>query len=615
MLALTSRARSVGLKAVLLPLIVLVFVPQVLDLGLLAAATLGLIYAIACVGLDLFSGYGGQLAFGNYAFVAIGAYTSASLSTDHGWPIWGTLPAAILTTAIAGFLLAMPAVKVPSLAGALVTLFFAYTVFELLLGQTLVDVTHSADGIAVQPLTIGGSFLTYQSLYYACLATLGVVLLAGWRYANSRPGIELRVIKRSPAVAAANAISVDGSRRAAMTFSAATAGVAGFLYAQVAVYLSPESFTTLMSVNLVAMAVLGGFGSVIGPVYGALAFALINSGTSGGGTWVPAVFPVLLLVALIAFPQGMYGLGEPLARLLRRMQPNTTDKPKPAAAQVTASPNTPVATVPSTPRPRSKRNPDPNTETLLEVDDISVRFGGVAAIDGVSMSVARGSIHGIIGPNGAGKTTLLNCISGAQRCDGDIRFDGRSIMGQSSRTRSRAGIARTFQAPSLVPDLTVVENVTVGAYLPIPRHTLQGYLPTGRARKAQRQARDAALQALRMLAFPETRWDVLASDLTLAEQKTIDVARAIAGTPALVLMDEPTAGLDEEGMQDMARAVQVVQEGGATVVVIAHHVGFLRSIADELTVLDFGRNVTNGDPKDVLDDPTVIDIYLGGVNA
>ncbi len=601
---LTSKARSAPLSPIVATLAVLALVPWFSQGQIFSAVTLGLIYGIAAVGLDIFSGYGGQLSFGNFGFVAIGAYTSAILSTDHGWNVWLTLPAAMAVAGVVGAVLSLPTVKVAALGTALVTFFFAYLVAQLLGGKTFVGITHSADGIGVTQATVAGhNLLEAEPLYYTCLVSLAVVCLISWRYTNSRAGIALRVVKRSKIVAASNGIAVDRARRLAMTYSAAVAGLAGFLLAQASGYLAPENFGALTSVNLLAMVVLGGLGSVVGPVFGSIFYAVVNQSTFGSSVWTGAAFPAALLVALIVLPNGIYGLAERLAakvwprKRLRFGREAQLDGPSPLGfAAINGDSITPQA------------------EEMLRLHSISVDFGGVAALSDVSMSVRTGDIHGVMGPNGAGKTTLLNCVSGVQPHRGNAILLGSDLSGCDSRTVSGLGVSRTFQSPSLVPDLDVMENVLIGAQRSASRWTPRN-LAYGARRRRDAHARHAARAALELLEFPQQHQHLAAIDLTLAEQKIVDVARAVAGRPSLVLLDEPTAGLDEQEVDQMALALETVRAAGVTILVIAHHVDFLRRVADQVTVLNFGHVIATGTPDEVLARQEVIDIYLGSAHV
>lgn len=608
---LAGRARSVSIWPTAITIVVLSVAPAVFDGTALAALSLGLIYGIAAVGVDIFSGYGGRLTFGNFGFLAIGAYTSAILADQYSLSVWATLPVSVFAAAAVGFLLSIPVVKVEGLGAALVTFFFAFLVFQLLTGRTLAEWTRSADGIAIPTAHIFGTSLRDGwTLYYCCLAFTAVACVIGWRYATSRHGLALRVVKRSDVVAAANGIAVNRARRVAMTLSAGFAGAAGFLFAQAAGYLAPDSFGLQMSVVLFAMAVVGGLGSIVGPVYGAIFFTLVNQATLGTSKLAGLIFPAVLLIALVAFPEGIYGVLERLSvRVsgLRRAQRRSTSVADARQAGSPADTQRADRTEPT--------NPARSEAVELRINELSVRFGGVSALDRVSFTVSSKHVHGIMGPNGAGKTTLLNCISGIQSSNGTMLFDGREIKGLGVRGVRNAGVARTFQHPALVSDLTVFENVRIGASETGSIISLWGFLPLPAVRKANARSQQLAADALNLLDFNANRWHVPATDLSLAEQKIVDVARALAGQPRLLLLDEPTAGLDVAEMAAMSVALRNVHGTGIGIVVIAHHVDFLRGIADRLTVLDFGNVITSGSPDDVMADQRVIDVYLGASNV
>ncbi len=616
---LSTGARNASLWSIGWTVAAVLVLGQFVSVDFRFSLAIGLIYGICCIGLDIYVGYGGQLNFATFGLAAVGAYVAGSLATDHGWSIWAALPAAVVASAVVGGILSIPAVVIPNLGSALVTFFFAYVVYELLIGRSLASLTHSADGLAVAPLHVGSTDLRSDPIFfYVCAAVVLVVLVISWRYANSRPGKLLRVIKRSSVVAEANGIAVNRTRRVAMVYASAVAGVAGFLYAQAVGYLSPESFAPLISVNILAMAVVGGLGSVVGPLLGALLYAFIDkvSGGAGLGSGAQVIFPVLLLVALIVFPDGLYGFLVKAVDAARRRSGVLSGFGRERAPVAGVRPaRVSYATERSE---RGQSRTDTSAEELrlvLVINELSRRFGGVVALDKVQISVRQGTIHGIMGPNGAGKTTLLDCISGVQQYDGSVTFDGMSITRRGSRDIYRSGMARTFQSPALIPDLTVVDNVAIGALEPVSWWSLGGWVPTRQVIDGDRRSAASAHAVLDLLQFPVNRRSRPASELTLAEQKTVDVARALAGSPRLVLLDEPTAGLDEDEMDVMADALRAVRGAGVSVLVVAHHVGFLRGIADDLTVLDFGRVLAAGKPEEVLARSDVAEVYLGAAHV
>ncbi|MGH3756399.1 branched-chain amino acid ABC transporter ATP-binding protein/permease [Actinophytocola sp.] len=636
---LSARARSGTLPVTLLVLILLAFLPLFsLDERIQAALALGLIYAIAGVSLDVFSGYGGQLTFGNFGFVAIGAYLSAVFTTQYHWSVWATIPLAVVVCAIVAALLGGAMIRLPFVGVALGSFFFAYVVVALISGPTLSRWTHGGNGIPVTELAIGTTSLGYgPGLFWFAWITLAVVVALSYRYANCRAGKALRAIKMNETVAASMGVNVFGQKQSAFVFAAAGAGLAGVVFAQSLGYLSPDSFGSIESIVLIAMVVVGGMGSIVGPILGAVFFTVVTEATRSTGQSRDVVFALLLLLALVFLPEGLIGgvdaLWARIRRRIRRLRASTdgrvdvgvevegseiargTEKFDAVDGSTAQPTSTSARTHVTSPEEPARAGSD-GGEAPLAVESVTVEFGGVRALDGVTVTVEHDTVHGIMGPNGAGKTTLLNCISGIQRYAGDIRLHGESIAGRTARRVRQAGVGRTFQNPSLVPDLTLRENVELGAYGLAPSSTLVDILPLPSTLRRDRHASVAAEEALDRVGFPQARRNLLASELTLAEQKMVDIARAIAGAPRLLLLDEPTAGLEHGEIDRIAEVINTFRRNrGLTVVVIAHHIGFLRDVADTATALDFGRVIAEGPPDSVTRREEVVAVFLGGSAA
>jgi branched-chain amino acid transport system permease protein len=596
-------------------LIVLAVVPGAGPSGrMLAALSLGLIYALATVGLDVYSGYGGLLSFGNFAFVAVGAYTSAILATTYHWNYWATLPAAMIVCGLCSVVLGVAMVRLPDLGAAFVTFFFGFLVVIMLEGSTLDRITHGENGIAVPPLAVGRTTLTAgRGLYYLALLLVAAVALPSLRYVNCRAGRVLRVVKRSDVVAASLGIRVSSARLSAFVYSAVCAGVAGFVFAASLGYLAPETFDYTLSIELVVALVVGGIGSIGGAVVGAVVLQLVAEATRSAGQLSQVINALLLIVFIVLLPRGIYGVVETAgARLLQTLRRRSRhhsgsargDRPsgeRDAGFDTAELSPMAAAAVAGSPRPAE-----------LLVDALAVDFGGIHALRNVTLDVACGEVLGVMGPNGAGKTTLLNCISGIQRYQGTVLLAGRPISGLTSRAIRTAGVARTFQNPSLVPDLTVLENVELGAYGLSPASPIRDLLPTPGVLRRDRVARELAHQALDLIGIPEATRHRLAADISLAEQKMTDLARAIAGRPALLMLDEPTAGMDEDGMSALRDALlRVSRETSMTMIIIAHHIGFLRMVADRVVVLDFGQVLAVGTSDEVLERDDVVEAFVG----
>jgi ABC-type branched-subunit amino acid transport system ATPase component len=433
-------------------------------------------------------------------------------------------------------------------------------------------------------------------------------------YANSRAGRALRLIKQSEPVAGTLGVRVRLTKLWAFMFSAVLAAVAGLPLSLAYGYLAPETFDPSQSITLFAMLVVGGIGSLAGPLIGALIFTALPQAMQSTGAAEALLFAVIFLVFVIVLPNGLYGLLEwAWERALR-----TPYGPR-LGARARALSRRPAFVAPNSAPPPAQRGEgtQPAEGDALVAEDVTVVFGGVRALDLVSFRVKAGTIHALVGPNGAGKTTFLNCVSGLLRVTGGrVAVEGHDVGRSPAHTIRAWGVARTFQSPSLVPDLTVLDNVMLGLY-GSRRWSLARDLAGGWASRArQRAVAELAGVALRQVRLPEERWGVLAEELSLGEQKVVDVARAIAGGSRLLLLDEPTSGLGDREIQQVAALLTRLRAAhGLSILVVAHNVGFVQQVSDAVTVLDFGKVIAQGEPDRVISDPEVMTAYLGVAEA
>jgi branched-chain amino acid transport system permease protein len=612
-----TRARDNVLWPSLVVLALLALAPlAVTGVTALSVLTVALIYAVGAVGLDVLTSYTGQFSFGQFVYFAVGAYVMSALrvhaALGWGWALLAGVAAAGVLAAVVGAAL----VRLRFFGSAVGTFFMGAVAVDVLSGQRFAKWTGGSNGLPAPPVSLGTLDLSSgHPLYYAVLVALAVGTLLCLRYTRVRAGIAARVVKQNEVVAAVLGVRVFREKVRAQVLSGLVAGLGGGLLAMNLGYLSPETFNVAQSIELFAIVAVGGAGSIAGPIIGAVFFfAAVNGLSSTSGSTSDLLFAIVLLVVVVLFNRGLYDLLEKAYRLVRtRVRPGRA-APSPGAATAPPAPaprREPDGVAPA-PRHRAGSAPaDVGDEILLRVRDLSVVFGGVHALEGVSLDVRRGEVHAIIGPNGAGKTTFLNCVSGMQPMGGRITLAGTDLAGVSVSSRRQRGIARTFQHPSLVADLDVHQNVQIGAYERQTGSILAELLGLPWARRRRRIADTRAETALRQLEFPDARWPVPAGDLTMGEQKHVDIARAIAGRPRLLLLDEPTAGLGAEEVGAVARAIEAVRDAGVTILVIAHHVGFIRQIADRCTVLDFGKVLTSGTPDEVLGDERVVEVFVG----
>src|SRR5579875_1297848 len=609
---LAARARGNTLPAALLILAALALIGLLpLEAGLRYVVILSMCWGIAAVGLDVFSGYLGQANFGQFAFVGIGAYAITALRSEAHL---GVLPSLVITLALVAALSAVigtAMVQLRHFGAVLTTFFFAFVLYNVLGGNALDPITHSETGLQVPPLSAGPLDLSANGpwLYWLAWAMLLVAVVLCSNYANSRAGRALRLLKQSEPVAGTLGVRVRLTKLWAFVFSAMLAAAAGLPLSLAYGYLAPETFDPSQSITLFAMLVVGGIGSLAGPLIGALIFTALPQLMQGAGPAEALIFALIFLVFLVVLPDGIFGLIDTGWQRALPILPSWLQRRSILAGErLERGSIDPVGTERRRPTPTP-----PSQEHVLAVEDVSMAFGGVRALDGVSFRVRAGTIHALVGPNGAGKTTLLHCASGLLRpTSGRILVDQVDVSRSPAHVIRARGVSRTFQNPSLVPDLTVLENVALGLYGSQRWSLFRDLAGSWASRRRQAVVASLASEALEQVGLPTERWHVQAGDLSLGEQKVVDVARAIAGGAHLLMLDEPTSGLGDEEIQRIAELLERLrQEHRLSILVVAHNVGFIQAISDTVTVLDFGKVIAEGDPDRVISDPEVMTAYLG----
>ncbi len=538
-------------------------------------------WAVAAVGLDIFSGVLGQPSFGHAGFVGVGAYTYAILSGRAGLAPAVAALGAVAAAAVLGAVTGLALLRLREFGAILGTFFLAVAVTAALSGTTLASWTHAASGLQVIAPRLGSTDLGQgRGYYYLCTAVLLVAVIISCNYSASRSGHALRLVRRSETAAQALGARPQRTKLAAFTFSAALSGASGVLIAIGAGYIAPESFAVQQSIVLFAMAAVGGLGSIAGPILGALLITVTPNYLQGAQSYQDIIVAALLLTMLVLFPRGLFGLLlDPLLRTLHTHRPRRaaragrTQDPRQGPGQDPVVIPAPAGTAPGATA----------GHTVLAVDGLTVSYGGVHALDRVALTVTSGTVHALVGPNGAGKTTLLNVISGLAAAQaGCVEVLGRPVT--PGTPAARAGVARTFQNVALAGDLSVLDNVSLG----VPRGGASGrtarLLPDlVRPRRAgERAARRAAADALGLVGIPPGRHHIPARDLSLAEAKMTDIARAVATGAPLLVMDEPTAGLSAPEMAAVSALIAALR-AHRTIVVVSHHVGWVRDVAGTVT--------------------------------
>ncbi len=586
-----AHSTSKDWAVVALAALILALLPIVLDDPFFILVLQSLAYLfIVTLGLDILVGWTGQISLGHAGLYAVGAYTSALLTTRLGLPFWVSAPLGVALAGLCGAALALPSLRAKGPYLAMVTIAFGF----------MAEVTSNRWSLTGGPMGImsipgptlpDGTEMTATQYFWL---VAGVALLCHLFAANlfrSRVGRTLLALQSSEIAAETVGVNVYRYKVLAFIVSSVYAGIGGVFFAHQNGFINSDTFVFSLSVSLLTSALMGGSGTLYGPLVGSVILNLIPTVFASLHDYHLYIYGGIILVTIVFLPKGIVGSLRqmPALRRLRRQQSIITADPSALDFARGAAKDGPV----------------------LAVRGLSKSFGGVRALSGVDMAIAPGTVHGLIGPNGSGKSTFVNVVTGVYRANaGEIMLDDRVLPARGPAQMARHGITRTFQSIRLFGDLSVLDNVMVGLHLRPACGFWAQLLQTRAAVVEEAAFRRQAIALLEFVGIAERAHDP-ARNLSYGQQRLLEIARALAVHPRLLMLDEPAAGVNPTELHHLTRIIRDIRAAGVTLLVIEHHMELIMGISDTISVLDFGEKIAEGSAAAIREDAKVIEAYLG----
>jgi ABC-type branched-subunit amino acid transport system ATPase component/ABC-type branched-subunit amino acid transport system permease subunit len=606
-----------------------------------------LIYTILLFGLDIVVGYVGQVSLGHAALFGIGSYTAGILFFHLGLPIWVTIPASIIVTSIFGGILALPALKVIGPYLAMVTLAFG-TIAQILINE-MTWLTEGPLGIKLTRPELMGVPMTKAEYFWLVSAFSILALIVIDRFVKSQMGRAFEALRDSPVACDCMGVSVYRFKVIAFVISAAFAGLAGCLYAYSEQYISPNTYNNELAVLFLLGIIMGGrksrLGAIIGaaiivllpkllddinlfrivasiiaivvvvgaamalskkvttprrvavPIAGVVGLAAFSFWLNSISDWRLSIFGFMILLVVYYLQNGIVGFAKSFYQSIMGKAKTTRGGD---VEQVDDS----ISFI------SAVGNQNAGAE-LLKVDSVLMQFGGLKALNNVDLSIKRGTIHGLIGPNGSGKSTMMNVLTGIYvPTAGNVLYAGQSVVGKTSSDIALSGIARTFQNVQLFGEMTAIQNILVGLHHTFKSNIVEIALHLPRYKREEAEAHARAMALLKFVGLDDLANEE-ARNLPYGKQRLLEIARALALDPELLLLDEPAAGLTAPDIKELLRIIRKIRDNGITFILIEHHMDVVMSVCDTVSVLDFGQKIAEGKPAEVQANEKVIHAYLG----